>query len=66
MLGFITKMFIGLSCACTTGSFGRSLASNSKGCTKCVSLKNQTYQIRPTLVNVNSNETVFLSFNWQR
>ena len=33
-------MFIGLLSACTTGSFGESLASNSEGCIKCVSLNN--------------------------
>ena len=31
MLGFIKKMFIGLLSPCTIGSFGKSLAFNSKG-----------------------------------
>ena len=39
MLGFVKKMLIGLLSACATGSCSEPLASNSKGCTKCVSLK---------------------------
>ena len=52
-------MFIGLLSACTTESFGESLASNSKGHIKCVSLDNLPYQTRPTLVNTNSNERLY-------
>ena len=55
-------MFIGLLSACTTKSFGESLASNSKGHIKCVSLDNLTYQTRPTLVNTNSNERLYYPF----
>ena len=37
MFVFIKKMLIGLSSACTIGSFGASLASNRKEPIKCVS-----------------------------
>ena len=39
MFGFTKKMFIGLLSACTTERFGETLASNSEGGIKCVSLK---------------------------
>ena len=51
MFVFIKKMLIGLSSACTIGSFGASLAS-----------KHQPCQTRPTLVNINSYETLFYPF----
>ena len=38
MFGFIKKMFIELSSACTIGNFGVLLDCNSKGPIKCVSL----------------------------
>ena len=37
--------------------FGESLVSNSKGPIKYVSLDNQSYQARPKLVDIISNET---------
>ena len=45
-------MFIGLLSLCTIETFGESLISNSKGLIKA----------RPTLVNINSNETHFYLF----
>ena len=49
MFGFL-KMFIGFLSTCKIGFFGESLAFNSKGHIKCVSLNNQSCQARPTLV----------------
>ena len=60
--GFIKKMFVGLLSICTIGSFGKSLASNLKGPIAYVSLNNQSCQTRPTLVNINSDETLFYPF----
>ena len=56
------KMFIGLLSVCTIGSFGESLVSNSKGPIKCVTLNNRPCQAIPTLVNINSDETLFYPF----
>ena len=39
MFEFIKEIFIGLLNTCTKGSFDESLAFNSKGTIKCVSLK---------------------------
>ena len=58
MFGFIKKMFIGLSSPCTRGSFGESLAFNSKGHIKCESINNQPCQTRPTLVDINSDLSI--------
>ena len=55
-------MFVGLLSACTTGSFGKSLASNSEGSSKLVSLNSRTCQARPTLTNINSNERLYYPF----
>ena len=55
-------MFIELLSVCVIVSFGQSLASNSKEPIKCVSLNNRTFQARPTLVDLNSSETLFYSF----
>ena len=55
-------MFIGLLSICAIGSFGLSLVSNYKKPIKCVSTKNQPCQARPTLVNINSDETLFYPF----
>ena len=62
MFGFIKKMFIGLSSVCTMGHFCESLTFNSKAAIKCVSLSNNPCQARPTLVNINSDETLFYPF----
>ena len=58
MFGFIKKMFIVLFSVCTIGRFGESLAFNSKGPIKCISLDNQSYQTKPGLVDIISNETL--------
>ena len=58
MFGFIKKMFIVLFSVCTIGRFGESLAFNSKGPIKCISLNNQPYQTKPGLVDIISNETL--------
>ena len=65
MLGFIKQVFIKLLIASTKISVGKSLTSNFKGHMKCVSLNNQPCQARPTLVNINSNKTPFLSLYCQ-
>ena len=44
------------------GSFGESLAFNSKGPIKFGSLNDQPYQARPTLFDVKPNETLFYLF----
>ena len=55
-------MFHGLLSACTTESFGESLASNSKGRIKCVFLNIRPFQTRPTLININSNKPLYYPF----
>ena len=45
-------MFTVLLSACTRGTFGGSLASNSKRPVKCVSLNNRPCQARPTFVDL--------------
>ena len=53
---------IGLLSACTTRSLGESLASNTDGRIKFVSLNNQPCQARSRLVNINSNELLYYPF----
>ena len=60
MFGFIIKMFIRLLSACTIGSFCDPLLSNSEGRLKWISLNNRLCQTRPSLVNMNSNENIFI------
>ena len=60
MFAFIKKMFIGLLNACTTRSFGESLASNSKGCLKC--LNNRPHKAWPTLINIDFNHPLHYPF----
>ena len=43
-------MFIGLLRACATEGFGESLASDSKGCIKWVSLNNRPCQATTMLI----------------
>ena len=62
MFGFFKERLIGFLSACTTETFGRSLAANSKGHTKLFSLNNQTCQARPTLLDINSDEPLFYPF----
>ena len=52
-------MFIGLLHVCTIGVFGESLLYNSKEPIKCVFLSNDSCQANATLVNINSDETLF-------
>ena len=52
----------GLLSACTTRSLDESLASNTDGRIKCVSLNNQPCQARSRLVNINSNELLYYPF----
>ena len=40
-----------------------SLTSNPKEPIKCVSLNNQPCHTKPTLVNINTDETLFYPFN---
>ena len=60
---FMVKMFIGLLSFCTIKEFGESLASNCKEPLKCVTLNNLPYQIRPTLVNTNSDQRLKVSLS---
>ena len=57
MFGFFKKKFIGLLSVFTIQSFSRSLLSNFQEPIKCVYLTNLTCQPRPTLVDMNPNET---------
>ena len=61
MFEFIKQMLIGLLSSCKIESFGESLAFNSKEPTKCASLNNQPCKARARLVNINSNQLLFLS-----
>ena len=55
MLGFIKKVFFtGLTILSTLSSV------NSL---KCISMNNQECKVRPEIVNVNSNESVFCPFS---
>ena len=58
MLGFIKTRFIELLRVCAIGSFSNLLVSNWK----FISLKNQQWKVRPTIVNKYSNKTFFYSF----
>ena len=60
-ISFLKKMFIVLSSACTIGRFCASLTFNSIGPIKCVPLNNQPCRDRLTLVNINSDETLFVN-----
>ena len=55
-------MFLELLSACKLGSFGGSLAPNSKGNIKCVSLNNQPFPGRQTFVNLYSNQPLYYPF----
>ena len=47
---------------CSVEDFGDSLACSSQGPMKCVPLNNQKCQVRPTLVDINFDKTVFYQF----
>ena len=55
-------MSIGLWSIFTAGIFDRPLAFNFQGAIKRVSLNNQPCKARPTLADINSNETLFYPF----
>ena len=55
-------MFIGILIVCTIGSFGASLASNYKESIKWASLTKQPFQARPTIVNMNSEILILITF----
>ena len=62
MFRFIKKMSSELLSAGTLGIFGKSLAFNSKVTLKLVSLNNEPCQTRPTVVNIDSDETLFFIY----
>ena len=62
MFAVIEKNFIGLLKVCTINSFDESLASNSEGSIKCVSLNNRPCHARPTVVNSSFNENLSYPF----
>ena len=55
-------MLTGLLSTCTTKSFCESLASNTEGRLKYISLNNRPSRTRLTLVDINSNNTLFYPF----
>ena len=61
-MDLLKKNFIGLLSICAIGSFGDTLVSNSKRPIKCVFLSIYPCQARPTLVNINSDKTLFYPF----
>ena len=56
MFGFVKQIFISAMMF-----FGCNLSSVNP--LKCISMNNQEYKVRPQIVNVNSDETVFFSFS---
>ena len=61
MFRFIKKIFIGLLSVCTQVSFRGSITP--KDPKKCLTLNSRPCQARPTLVNIDSDETLFYSFS---
>ena len=55
MFGFIKKMFITATTAFTTF-----LSCNAL---KCVSMNNREFKVRPEIMNINSNETLFYPYS---
>ena len=55
MFGFIKKMFITAAAAFTTF-----LSCNAL---KCVSMNNREFKVRPEIMNINSNETLFYPYS---
>ena len=64
MLKFTRKKIIRLLNIFAIVIFSGSLASNSEGNIKCISLNNWPCQARPILADINSNETPFYSFSF--
>ena len=62
MFVFIEKMLIRSLTVCTIGSFGESLVSNAKKLIKCVPLNYHPSCARPTLANINCNNTFLHRF----
>ena len=62
MFDFCKRMFIDLLSVCASGRFCEPLSSNSKGRLKFIFLSNQPCQTRPTLFDINSNDTLFYQF----
>ena len=62
MFGCIKKLFFRLLSIWATGTFDSLLATNYKEPIKCVYLNNPPCQTRPTIVNINSGETLFYPF----
>ena len=60
MFRFIKKIFIGLLSVCTQVSFRGSLTPKEPK--KCLTLNSRPCQARPTLVNIDSDETLFIHF----
>ena len=60
MFGCIKKLFFRLLSIWATGTFDSLLATNYKEPIKCVYLNNPPCQTRPTIVNINSGETLFI------
>ena len=58
----ILKFFFNILGVCTIVNFSESLASNYRGPMKYIYLNKQSYQARPTFVNINSDEATFYSF----
>ena len=58
----LLKTIIGLLSVWAIRNFGESLTSNSQGPIKCASLNNHLCKAKPTLVNLNSSETLFYPF----
>ena len=57
-------MFIESLSTSEAGSFGKLLAYNYEGDLKFVYLNNRPYQARSTLINKNSNESLYYSFTF--
>ena len=62
MFSFIKTIFFRLFSVCTIRTFGELLFFNLKRPIKCVSLNNQPCETKPTIVNINSNKTLFYPF----
>ena len=62
MFRFIKKMYIGLLSISTFVNFSKSLHSNFKESIKYVTLNDHPCKARPTIVDINSNKTLFHPF----
>ena len=55
-------IFVALLSTCTIESLGELLVDNLKRPIKCVFLNNQPCKARPTIVNINSDQTLLYPF----